>query len=151
MRRRTGIALVAAGAASLIAAQTVPVAIVNSPSRGELTAPANVEAILNRMCADCHSNHVRWPWYAKIAPVSWMVAHDVDLGRKEINFSEWGTYYPATRRRKLQWMERSLREEKMPPWSYRLMHSHARLGDSDRAQLMRWIESELEEDKSSAR
>jgi Haem-binding domain len=149
MLRRSGIALVVMVAASLIVAQTVPVAIVNPPSKGELTAPANVETILNRACADCHSNHSRWPWYAKVAPVSWMVARDVNLGRKEINFSEWGTYYPATRKRKLQWMERSIREQTMPPWSYRLMHPHARLSDSDRAQLERWVESELGENQSS--
>ena len=141
--------LLAVVAAALIVAQTVPMAIVNPPPKGELTAPADVEAILDRACADCHSNHVRWPWYSKIAPVSWMVARDVDLGRKEINFSEWDTYYPATRKRKLQWMERSLREETMPPWSYRLMHPHARLSEADRARLESWIASELGENQSS--
>ena len=151
MLRRWGIALIAVIAASLIAAQTVRVSIVNPPSEGELLAPAEVEGILSRACVDCHSNHVRWPWYAKIAPVSWIVARDVELGRKEINFSEWGTYYPATRRRKLQWMERSMREGTMPPWSYRLMHPHARLSEADRAQLESWIESELMQNQSSAK
>jgi Haem-binding domain len=151
MLGRWEIALTALVAASLVVAQTVPVAIVNPPSTGELTAPPRVEAILDRACADCHSNHVRWPWYAKIAPVSWIAAHDVELGRKEINFSEWDAYYPATRKRKLQWIERSIREENMPPWSYRLIHPHARLSETDRAQLERWIESELERAKSSAK
>jgi hypothetical protein len=72
-----------------------------------------------------------------------VVAHDVDLGRKEVNFSEWGEYYPATRRRKLEWMERALNENVMPPWSYLLMHPGARLSDDDRARLERWIEAEL--------
>jgi len=79
-----------------------------------------------------------------------MLARDVELGRKEINFSEWDSYYPATRKRKLQWMERAIREEGMPPWSYRLMHPHARLSGADRAQLERWIESELAGNNSSA-
>lgn len=149
MLRRWGIALLALVTASLIVAQTVPVGLVNPPSKGELTAPANVEAILNRACADCHSNHARWPWYAKIAPLSWVVAYDVDLGRKEINFSEWDTYYPATRKRKLQWLERSIREGNMPPSTYRLMHPDARLNEADRAQLESWIESELQENRSS--
>jgi hypothetical protein len=65
------------------------------------------------------------------------------LARKEINFSEWGSYYPLTRQRKLKWMGRALREEKMPPWSYRLMHPGARLTDADRAALGRWIQSAL--------
>jgi Haem-binding domain len=77
------------------------------------------------------------------ASVSWLIVHDVTLARKEINFSEWGGYYPRTRQRKLEWMERALRDEKMPPWSYRLMHPGSRLTDDDRAALERWIQSAL--------
>jgi hypothetical protein len=36
-----------------------------------------------------------------------------------------------------------LRDEKMPPWSYRLMHPGSRLTDADRAALERWIQSAL--------
>jgi len=115
----------------------------NPPSKGALEAPPEIEATLRRACYDCHSNWTHWPWYSYVAPVSWLIARDVNLGRKEINFSEWGSYYPATRRRKLEWMGRALGEEKMPPWSYRLMHPGARLTDADRAALERWIESTL--------
>jgi hypothetical protein len=67
----------------------------------------------------------------------------VTLGRKEINFSEWATYYPATRRRKLEWMGRALREEQMPPWLYLSMHAGARLTQGDRVALEQWIASSL--------
>jgi hypothetical protein len=40
-------------------------------------------------CFDCHSNLTTWPWYSKIAPVSWLVQRDVDGGRAALNFSEW--------------------------------------------------------------
>jgi len=129
--------------AALFAAQLVPVERTNPPSSGALSAPPRIEATLKRACYDCHSNETRWSWYSRIAPVSWLLVRDVTLGRKEVNFSEWGSYYPATRRRKLEWIGRALREEKMPPWHYRLMHPGTRLTEADKAELEEWIESAL--------
>ncbi len=129
--------------AALLAAQLVAVERTNPPSRGALSAPSKVEATLKRSCYDCHSNQTRWPWYSRVAPLSWLITRDVTLGRKEVNFSEWESYYPATRRRKLQWLGRSLREEKMPPWYYRLIHPGAGLTQADQAALRNWIESAL--------
>jgi hypothetical protein len=144
MRQSALAALIALGAAAL-AAQLITVERVNPPAASglPLAAPAQIEALLSRACYDCHSNRTRWPWYARIAPVSWLVARDVELGRKELNFSEWGSYYPQTRRRKLQWIVRVLRERSMPPWAYRLMHPGARLTGAERAMLDLWIESEI--------
>ncbi|MGH7933061.1 MAG: heme-binding domain-containing protein [Candidatus Binataceae bacterium] len=134
-------ALLAAGVVAGI--QFVPAMRDNPPAAGEITAPPEVAALLRRACYDCHSNQTRWRWYSHIAPLSWLIAHDVELGRKEINFSDWGSYYPITRKRKLEWVDRALREQAMPPWPYRLMHPDARLSASDRALLERWIESAL--------
>jgi Haem-binding domain len=130
-------------AAALVTAQFVPAKRVNPRAEGTLVAPPKIEATLRRACYDCHSNETRWPWYSRVAPFSWFIVRDVNLGRKEINFSEWGSYYPRTRRRKLEWMGRALHEEEMPPWSYRLMHPGSRLTEADRAGLLRWIESAL--------
>lgn len=130
-------------AGGLLLAQFVPVQTTNPPATGDVSAPSRIEATLRRACYDCHSNETRWPWYSRIAPISWRAAHEVELGRRQINFSQWDEYYPATRKRKLQWTERALREEKMPPWYYRLMHPGARLSESDKAALEQWIESAL--------
>lgn len=142
------VALLALGMATL-AAQLVTVepssevAPISPATNGYIAAPAQIEALLARACYDCHSNQTRWPWYSRIAPVSWLIERDVSLGREELNFSEWGSYYPQTLRRKLQWMGRVLREGSMPPWTYRLMHPRARLTQAERAMLGRWIESGL--------
>ena len=42
-----------------------------------------------RACFDCHSNDTRWPWYSTVAPVSWIIQHDVERGRRMLNYSEW--------------------------------------------------------------
>jgi Haem-binding domain len=106
-------------------------------------APPEVEAILRNSCYDCHSNQTRWPWYSRVAPLSWVIVDHVEQGRKQINFSEWGDYFPRTRKRKLQWMQRALHDEVMPLWSYRLMHPGTRLNDADRATLDHWIDMQL--------
>ncbi|MGO9454396.1 MAG: heme-binding domain-containing protein [Candidatus Binataceae bacterium] len=143
MLQKLAAVIVVSSVALLSVAQLIPAPLTNPPSKGELFVPPEVVATLRRACYDCHSNQTRWPWYSRVAPLSWAVAHDVDVGRKEINFSEWGEYYPATRERKLKWMQRALSKEDMPPWSYRLMQPGARLSHEDRAQLEEWIETEL--------
>ena len=118
-----------------------PTSQISPLANGDIAAPAQINMLLTRACYDCHSNETRWPWYSRIPPVSWLIARDVSLGRRELNFSEWRSYYPQTRRRKLQWMGRALREGSMPPWTYRLMHPGARLTGAERAMIDQWIES----------
>jgi hypothetical protein len=82
--------------ALVVAAQVVRPARTNPPvdPQKEISAHMQMDpavmATLTRACNDCHSNHTEWPWYSNVAPVSWLVAHDVNEGREELNFSEWG-------------------------------------------------------------
>jgi Haem-binding domain len=150
---RTRIAALMVAGGALIAfglMQLKPVLRTNPPVTGDIAAPAPIEATLRRSCYDCHSNETHWRWYSAIAPVSWMVANHVEMGRKEMDFSEWRTYYPATQRRKLEWMGRALHEEVMPPFSYRVIHPGSRLSDQDRAALEQWITSEITRPEGSA-
>jgi len=41
-------------------------------------APPHVAALLRAACYDCHSYESKWPWYSHIAPVSWLIAQDVN-------------------------------------------------------------------------
>jgi hypothetical protein len=127
----------------MLIAQFITIPRTNPPLKGDLEAPPPIKALLRRACYDCHSNETRWPWYTYIAPVSWLISHDVERGRQELNFSEWGSYYPATRIRKLQWMGRALREENMPPWTYRILHPGAGLTQQDLMILEQWIERKI--------
>jgi hypothetical protein len=143
MRRNLQLGLLFSMLALLVAIQLVPSGLTNPPSKGEVYAPPEIHDTLRRSCYDCHSNQTQWPWYGHVAPFLWAVARDIELGRRQLNFSEWGDYYPATRRRKLQWMGRALQQEVMPPLSYLLIHPSSRLSPQVRAQLERWIDTEL--------
>lgn len=140
-----GGAAIAVFAATIMFIQFLPTSRSNPPVTGDLIAPPAISATLRRACCDCHSNETRWPWYSRVAPVSWFIDREVTHARRELNFSEWSGYFPATRDRKLRWMERSIDAGWMPPASYSLMHPESRLDVRDRATLTNWIESALAE------
>jgi hypothetical protein len=98
-------------------------------------------ALFFRACRDCHSNETVWPWYSHIAPVSWLVQHDVDDGRSHFNVSDWG--------REEQHGDEAaemFRSEEMPLWFYLPLHADARLSDEDRARLISGLERTFPED-----
>ena len=88
-------------------------------------------ASVNNSCMDCHSNLTDWPWYASIAPISWLTSRDVEEGRAELNFSEWQRPQEAN----LQDVIDVIRSKEMPPLQYRAIHSEARLNNAERQQL----------------
>ena len=95
-------------------------------------------AITVRACYDCHSNQTTWPWYAQIAPVSWLIQSDVDTGRRRLNFSEWDRPQRGTRP---QSVDRRIQGGSMPPWYYILMHSQAKLADGEKQALVHGIDT----------
>ena len=124
--------------ALFLLAQLIPVARTNPPATKELTAPLEVDGLVQRACYDCHSNETRWPWYAYVAPASWLVAWDVHEARKHLNFSTWGDYPPAKQRKKLEELVEMIEQDEMPLWYYRPLHPDARLGQAERDQLIAW-------------
>jgi len=104
----------------------------------DLAAPAEVKAILKASCYDCHSNETVWPWYSRVAPVSWLVSSDTAEGRGKFNFSTWNRY-PADRQAAIRTrIIREVSKGDMPPWYYTLKHTGARLDAGQRALLEAW-------------
>jgi hypothetical protein len=87
-------------------------------------------------CYDCHSNETIWPWYANVAPVSWMVQRHVDEGRQKLNFSEWGL---GEELEEVSELGESVVEGEMPPAQYVLLHPAARLTMAERDGLVRGL------------
>jgi hypothetical protein len=100
--------------------------------------PQDVHAILDRSCNDCHSNTTTWPWYSRIAPVSWLVADDVEKGRKELNLSTWATSAPRRQAHKLEEVCDQVEEGEMPLPKYLYTHRDAKLSEADRTRLCEW-------------
>ena len=126
------------GGILLGALQFVPVERANPPVESDVPAPANVRAVLRRACYDCHSNETAWPWYSHVAPVSFLIARDVNAGREELNFSTWNRMATRDQVKKLKESWENVAEEEMPPWFYLPMHRDAVLSTQDRAALRAW-------------
>ncbi len=118
--------------------QLIPVPRVNPPVESDVAAPPEVASVLRRACYDCHSNETAWPWYSRVAPVSWLVAKDVREGREALNYSTWGRYSREERAEKLEETWEDVAEGEMPLRVYTLAHPGARLTGADRQALRAW-------------
>lgn len=128
-------------ALTAVGIQFVPVDRSNPPVEQEVPASAEVRAILRRACYDCHSNETVWPWYSRVAPVSWLVAYDVSEGRRELNFSMWNRLKPEKQTKMLGEAWEEVEKGEMPLWFYLPTHPEARLSNADRAALRAWTQS----------
>jgi hypothetical protein len=98
------------------------------------------KTLAQNSCYDCHSNQTTWPWYSNVAPVSWLVMHDVEEGRQNMNFSDWssnsivsqGSFYSASE---------AVSRGKMPPFYYLWMHPNAALSADARTQLSQGLQN----------
>jgi hypothetical protein len=133
LRRALWLALVA-----LVIAQAFRIDKTNPPVQQDVAAPPEVAAVLRRACYDCHSNETVWPWYSNVAPVSWLLAHDVHEGRRELNFSVWNAYDAKKQTKKLKETAEEVAEGEMPPWYYRVVHRDAGLSQADTKLLRTW-------------
>ncbi len=135
MKKKIKYILFALGAI-FFAMQLISVDRSNPPVTSDLDAPVEVKAILKRSCYDCHSNEVNWPWYSYIAPVSWLVAHDVKEGREELNFSEWSKHSGDSEMK--EEIIEEIAEGEMPLPIYLITHPKASVSKPELTVLKQW-------------
>jgi hypothetical protein len=138
MKRRILRSVVVGALVLLVAIQLVPVDRSNPPVQGVVDAPEPALAVLRRACFDCHSNQTRWRWYAYVAPVSWIVAHDVEEARGELNFTEWNHASARQRAKAAEESYEEASEGHMPLPRYLRAHPEARLTEADLSALQAW-------------
>jgi hypothetical protein len=101
--------------------------------------PLDVEQILQSACYDCHSGSAKWPWYSRVAPLSFWIGHHVEEGRGHIDFTKWTLYEPEAAAHKLEEMAEEVAEGEMPLKSYTWMHAEARLSESQKERLINFF------------
>jgi len=97
-----------------------------------------VSGMLRAACYDCHSMETKYPWYSKVAPISWLILPHIREGREELNFSEWEN---MSRRAKVKMLKETAEEvegQQMPHPQYLRAHPEARLTDAQRQILVEW-------------
>lgn len=122
-----------------IAIQFIPSKVGNPKTNKslEIKAPKEVMTIFKKSCYDCHSNEVKIPWYASIAPASFFIKRHVELGRKWLNFSIWNTYTAKQKDKKLGQIFKSV-SHAMPLPSYIKFHKDAKLSPEQIHLIQKW-------------
>lgn len=103
--------------------------------------PEETHQILIKKCYDCHSNTTNYPWYISIQPVGWWMAHHINEGKEELNFSAFKAYTEKRANHKLEEISKAVNEGWMPLDSYLWIHHDAEVTAHDRESINAWIKS----------
>ena len=122
----------------------------NNPISGQdlfenTDVPGDAGHLLKTACYDCHSQHVRYPWYSYVAPVSWLVAKDVNMGREHLDFGKWAELSRREKIKVLGEVSEIVEDGFMPMQIYITMHSEADLTEEQRDIIVDWADAYAEE------
>ncbi len=123
----------------LIIIQFIPIEQTNKiiDKHLEISTSKDIKTILKQACYDCHSNETVWPYYSKLAPLSWIISSHVNDGRAALNFSIWNTYTKEIKDKKMKAIFRKVYAS-MPLASYILLHEEANLSKRQRSLIREW-------------
>ena len=119
-------------------ARNISATVQNADMITQFNTPANVAGVLKTSCYDCHSNNTRYPWYANVQPMGWLLADHIKNGKTELNFNEFGSYSKRRQLSKLKSIAGSVKDGSMPLASYTWMHRDAKLSAEKRALIIDW-------------
>lgn len=123
----------------LLIAQLIPTGKTNPEVTAEFSENQSLKAIFKRSCYDCHSNETNWPWYSDVAPISWLVVHDVKEGRKHLNFSTWNDLPPKKKEHKKEEILEQIEKGEMPMTLYTFIHRNAKLLEAEKGMIKTWV------------
>jgi hypothetical protein len=112
--------------------------------------PPSVANVFARACINCHSEKTRWPWYSRVAPVSWLVERDVKHAREHLNLSRWNDLEAADQRLLLTAIATVIENREMPPSKYVVLHPEAKLSAEDSVRVIEWTRAERRRLRESA-
>jgi hypothetical protein len=106
----------------------------------QLQIPELVRKNLANSCFDCHSNNTHYPFYGRIAPVSWLLDYDIRHAKEHLNFSEWAKYSKLDQLKILSNISDEVTSKEMPLKRYLYMHSNARLNEMQIQAISDWAD-----------
>jgi hypothetical protein len=142
MARWVALVLLGAGVLASVVSYVQRPETKHTPLLGGAHIPDQVRGTIDRSCRDCHSDATHYPWYASIAPVSFLINSDVSSGRRRLNFSKWSEYTVIRRERYLSEIANQVKDGGMPLSIYTLIHRNAKLSDSDIEAIFDWTQAE---------
>lgn len=110
--------------------------------------PNDVKMIVDKACADCHTNNTTYPWYASIQPFAYLINDHVVDGKKHFNFNEFASYRIAKQNHKLEEVIEQVKDGEMPMESYTLIHRNAQLSETEKSILVQWCQTIMDSIKA---
>jgi len=117
---------------------------------GGAQIPEPLRKLVERKCGNCHSEAVEWPFYSRVAPVSWLLEHDVLKAREHMNFSRWDSYSSQDKADLLSRLAAKTRSGEMPPARYTAIHGDSRLLSKEQDSLYDWARAERRRSRTEA-
>lgn len=105
----------------------------------------NIKPLIQKSCFDCHSHTVNYPWYYPIPGIKQFIDSDIAEGLEHIDFSPNFPFRShASPREDLDAIGDEIRENDMPPFTYRMVHRKQILSPNEKNLILQWVEKSLE-------
>lgn len=104
-------------------------------------APDEIQYLIYTSCYDCHSNKTVYPWYSNIQPFRILIDKHIKNGKKNLNFSDWGSYSKRKKETKTKRIIKEIISNQMPLKSYILIHKNADLDTNQKKSIVDWLQT----------
>ncbi len=99
-----------------------------------------VEPIFMSKCFDCHSAQTKYPWYYQIPGINLLMNSHVKEARSHMNMNEGFPFKGhGTPLEDLKELEKTITENSMPPFYYKVFHSDSSLTHKEKNRILLWI------------
>ncbi|MFT6070471.1 MAG: hypothetical protein ACJAT2_000729 [Bacteriovoracaceae bacterium] len=101
----------------------------------------SIKAIFIKSCFDCHSDKTSFPWYYELPYIKSLIDDDIKEARSHLDFSKDFPFLGhGNALEDLESIKMSLMGGSMPPLNYYIMNPGSRLSDTEKRQVLEWIE-----------
>ena len=103
---------------------------------------STVRPILEKSCTACHSSNGKMPWFYQVPLLHNVMDQHVQAAREHIEFTARFPFHSQrTATEDLQLLAVTIRQDLMPPRSYRWTHRESVLSENEKRVILQWIEN----------
>ncbi len=103
-----------------------------------------IKYIFEIKCLDCHGGTRTMPWYHSIPLVNNLMEKDRIESREHLDMSKGFPFAGhGTIIEDIEAVKKSIEERSMPPLKYRIIHWNSKLTESERSDILDWVDQSL--------